>query len=302
MTQTRHNDSRQHRLDIRRRMMAAGRSPYPQEGHRSHLIAQAQALPPDRFTIVCGRIRAIRGHGKVQFIDLEDSSGTIQIVLKADHTAQFDLLNELDTGDFIRVHGVRLRTHSGEESIQAERYDMLAKTLRPLPDSHYGFTDEEGRYRRRYLDLMVNPTVRQSFVMRSRILSSIRQTLETEGFMEVETPTLQPLYGGANARPFVTRINAFDGMEMFLKISDELYLKRLVVGGFEKVYEIDKDFRNEGVSQRHNPEFTMMECYAAYWDYEDMMRLTETLYRNAALAATGNDMVPYDIVRLDEEQ
>jgi lysyl-tRNA synthetase class 2 len=286
----------QQRRAVRDRLLSEGKAPYPQNGRRTHTNAEALAQPEGASVTVCGRVRVTRDMGKISFVKIEDESGMIQIVLRKNETQHYESLKDIEVGDFMRADGVRFVTKTGEQSVQAERFELLAKALRPLPDSYYGFADEEQRYRRRYLDLVMNKDVREVFRKRSQIITSVRATLERHGFMEVETPTLQPLYGGANARPFLTQINAFDKMEMYLKISDELYLKRLLIGGFDKVYEIDKDFRNEGISYRHNPEFTMMECYAAYWDYNDIMRLVEDIYRDAAIAATGSPIVPYDLV------
>ncbi|MDZ4763472.1 MAG: lysine--tRNA ligase [Chloroflexota bacterium] len=285
------------RRAVRDRLLAEGRAPYPQDGHRTHTNAAALAAPHDTTVTVAGRVRVIREMGKLAFVKIEDESGMIQLLLRRDDTHEFARLkSDIEVGDFMRATGTRFLTKAGEESVQAATFELLAKALRPLPDSYYGLADEEQRYRRRYLDLIMNKDVAAVFRKRSLIISSVRRTLERHSFLEVETPTLQPLYGGANARPFVTNINAYDGMEMYLKISDELYLKRLIVGGLDRVYEIDKDFRNEGLSYRHNPEFTMMECYAAYWDYADIMRLVEEIYKDAAIAATGSDIVPYDMV------
>ncbi|PJF25900.1 MAG: lysine--tRNA ligase [Phototrophicales bacterium] len=284
------------RRAIRDRLIAEGRAPYPQDGRRSHTNAEALAEPEGASVTVGGRVRALREMGKIAFAKIEDETGMIQIVLRKGDTADFERLKDIEIGDFMRATGSRMVTKTGEQSVLAARFELLAKALRPLPDSYYGLANEEQRYRRRYLDLIMNKDVAEVFRKRSIIISSVRRTLERHGFLEVETPTLQPLYGGANARPFITHINAYDGMPMYLKISDELYLKRLLIGGFDKVYEIDKDFRNEGISYRHNPEFTMMECYAAYWDYTDIMRLVEEIYRDAAIAATGSDIVPYDLV------
>lgn len=292
------------RRAIRDRLIEEGRAPYPQDGRRSHSNAEALAQPEGAPVIVAGRLRALRDMGKIAFAKIEDGSAMIQIVLRKDDTAEFERLKDIEIGDFMRASGERMVTKTGEQSVLARSFSLLAKALRPLPDSYYGLADEEQRYRRRYLDLIMNKEVAEVFRKRSLIISSVRRTLERHGFLEVETPTLQPLYGGANARPFITHINAYDGMSMYLKISDELYLKRLLIGGFDKVYEIDKDFRNEGISYRHNPEFTMMECYAAYWDYDDIMRLVEAIYRDAAIAATGSALVPYDLVvgRGDDNQ
>ncbi|MCD8506945.1 lysine--tRNA ligase [Candidatus Woesebacteria bacterium] len=288
----------QARRDVREDMLQNGTNPYPQEGHRTHTNQQALDLADGKKATIAGRVRAMRGHGKIRFVDVHDEFTKIQVVFKQDETADFAAIKNFHTGDFIRVTGERFTTNAGEASLLAREFDMLSKALRPLPDSWYGFSDEEERYRRRPVDLIMNPDVAEVFRQRSKIIQSVRQTLDEHNFLEVETPTLQPMYGGANARPFVTHINAWD-IPQYLKISDELYLKRLIVGGFERVYEIDKDFRNEGVDRTHNPEFTMMECYAAYWDYNDMMTLTEKVYENAAIAIHGTTEVEYQGMKID---
>lgn len=295
---TRLDEMMQARRAVRERLLTEARNPYPQDGHKRHTNKQALELPEGTQVEVAGRIRALRGHGKIRFIDIFDETGKVQIVVKSDVAADFERIDDFHTGDFIRAQGERFLTKAQEQSVLVKSFQMISKTLRPLPDNWYGFSDEEERYRRRYVDLNMNEEVREVFRKRSAILRSVRRTLDESGFLEVETPTLQPLYGGANARPFITHINAWD-IPQYLKISDELYLKRLIVGGFDKVYEIDHNFRNEGVDRTHNPEFTMMECYSAYWDYEDVMTLTEVIYRNAALAATGSTVVEFQGVQLD---
>jgi lysyl-tRNA synthetase class 2 len=269
--------------------------PYPQTAQRTHTTQEALAVG-DKEVTVAGRILAWRGHGKIQFADLHDEAGKIQVAFKFDdfmnRESDFEQLENFDIGDFIQATGTVFTTQAGERTIQVTQYTMLAKALLPLPDSWYGLKDVEERYRRRYLDLILNPDVRKTFRQRTQIISALRQVLDKYGFLEVETPSLQPLYGGANARPFVTKHNALD-MQLYLKISDELYLKRLIIGGFEKVYEIDHNFRNEGIDRTHNPEFTMMECYAAYWDYNDMMRLTEEIYETIAMAIHGTTQIAW---------
>ncbi len=241
---------------------------------------------------VAGRMVSFRGHGKSAFAHLEDGRGRIQLYFKRSVLGEtsFDaVLDLLDLGDWLGVAGQTFRTRTGEVTVRVEAWELLSKSLRPLPFGkaevdaetgervvHSGFTDQESRYRQRYADLAVNPEVREVFRTRSRIVTTLRRVMDEAGFLEVETPALQPLYGGATARPFVTRHHALD-QEMYLRIADELYLKRLIVGGFEAVYEIGKDFRNEGISRFHNPEFTMLEFYRAYWDYHDLMDFTERL-------------------------
>jgi lysyl-tRNA synthetase class 2 len=248
-----------------------------------------------------------RRHGKSAFADLEDGSGRIQIYLRKSDIGDdsFDLLDLLDLGDWIGVVGRVGRTRMGQVTVFASEWTLLSKSLRPLPIGkvevdeetgervvHSGFADTEARYRQRYADLAVHPEVRDVFRTRSRVVSEIRRFLDARGFLEVETPVLQPVYGGALARPFRTHHNALD-MTLYLRIADELYLKRLVVGGFEKVYEIAKDFRNEGIDRFHNPEFTMLEFYEAFADYEDMMRLIEELLVHVAEEVLGEPVIRF---------
>jgi lysyl-tRNA synthetase class 2 len=232
---------------------------------------------------VAGRIAARRGQGKAAFIDLVDRSGRIQLHARADVLGQeaLDRLIGLDLGDLVGVDGTVFRTRRGELSIKVEGWTLLAKSLRPPPDKHHGLTDTETRFRQRELDLMANDEARELFITRAKIISTIRRELDAAGFVEVETPTLQPIYGGAAARPFTTHHNALD-RELFLRIATELYLKRLIVGGLERVYEIGKNFRNEGLSPKHNPEFTVIEWYEAYADYGDIARRTERLVATIA--------------------
>ena len=257
------------------------------------MVSKAREMM-DKQVRVSGRITAIRGHGKLFFMDLRDESGKIQLLISKAVVGdeQFELVGLLDQGDFIETGGSVAKTTAGEISIKVDSLAILSKSLRPLPDSWYGFKNIEERYRKRYVDFLMNPESKRVIELRSKIVSEVRKLLEDEGFIEVETPTLQPIYGGANARPFETYYNALK-RDFFLKISDELYLKRLIIGGFEKVYEIDHDFRNEGIDTTHNPEFTMMECYWAYADYNDMMTLTERLYSNIAKKVLGTTKVKY---------
>jgi len=239
---------------------------------------------------IAGRIMALRKMGKVSFSQIMDSEGKIQIFISRDALGEstYNIFKLLDIGDFIGIQGLVFKTKTGEISIKASSLTLLSKSIRPLPvvkekdgklfDS---FKDKEQRYRNRHLDLVLNPEVKNTFYKRSKIIKSLREFLDKKGFLEVETPILQPIYGGANARPFTTHHNALD-QKLFLRIADELYLKRLIIGGFEKVYEISKDFRNEGIDRNHNPEFTMLEFYCAYWDYEDCMDVVEELIRHAA--------------------
>jgi len=235
---------------------------------------------------VAGRIAARRGAGKMAFLDLVDRSGKIQLHARVDVLGpeRFGLLTSLDLGDLIGVDGSAIRSRHGEVSLRVESFQVLAKALRPPPDRHHGLTDVETRYRHRELDLIASEETRNLFIDRARIISAVRAYLDTAGFIEVETPVLQPLYGGALARPFTTHHNALD-RDLYLRIATELYLKRLIVGGLERVYELGKDFRNEGVSHKHNPEFTMVEWYEAYADYEDEAQRTEEIVAAAARAA-----------------
>jgi lysyl-tRNA synthetase class 2 len=276
---------------------AAGVAPYAYGFDRQHTAVEAQSLlngeegPP---VTLAGRIVAWRSHGKTTFAHLADSTGKIQLYFKKDQLGEkmYSLLSHFDLGDIIGVHGPLFRTRTGEVTVRVDRVEILAKSLRPLPFGkeeevnghvvrHSGFADPEQRYRQRYADLAVHPEVRALFVARSRMTRAIRSFLDELDFLEVETPILQPLYGGAAARPFTTLHNALD-MPLYLRIADELYLKRLVVGGLERVYEIGHDFRNEGIDRTHNPEFTMLEFYQAYADYTGMMDLVEQLLERTA--------------------
>lgn len=250
--------------------------------------------------LLAGRLIAKRVMGKASFAQIQDMSGRIQTFVQneavgLDRYAEF---KTWDVGDIIGVAGTMFRTKTGELSVKATQIELLVKTVRPLPEKWAGLTDTEIRYRQRYVDLIVNPDVRRTFQIRAGTVRAIRQTLDGLGFVEVETPMLQPLAGGATARPFVTHHNALD-RDLFLRIAPELYLKRLVVGGFERVYEINRNFRNEGLSTRHNPEFTMLEFYQAYADYLEAMDLVETLIRNAALATLGTTKLTYQDVAFD---
>jgi lysyl-tRNA synthetase, class II len=250
--------------------------------------------------------------GKSTFAHLQDRTGKVQLYFRVNDLGDsYGLLELLDLGDWIGAEGTLFRTRTGEVSVRVEAFDLLAKSLRPLPlgkeevDAetgervvHSGFTDREARYRQRYADLAVNPEVREVFVLRARVVSALRRFLDERGFIEVETPILQPLYGGALARPFVTHHNALD-MPLYLRVADELYLKRLIVGGMERVYEIGKDFRNEGLSRFHNPEFTMLEFYAAYLDYEGVMRLTEEMLGYVVARVLGGTTARWDGHEID---
>ncbi len=243
---------------------------------------------------VAGRLQALRGHGKAAFADLSDGSARIQLHLKKDRLGEerWKVFKLLDLGDFIGVEGVVFRTRTGELTVAVDELTVLAKSLRPMPEKYHGLTDREARARQRYLDLLSNPESRNEFEVRSRVVSAIRRFLESHGFLEVETPMMHPIPGGATARPFVTHHNALD-LELYLRIAPELYLKRLLVGGFERVFELNRNFRNEGISTRHNPEFTMLEFYWAYADYELLMEFTEELVTSVALETVGSLDLPW---------
>lgn len=243
---------------------------------------------------LAGRMMAKRGQGKVSFVEIQDSSGRIQLFVQmnAIGAETYDAFKTWDVGDIVGAVGTVMRTKAGELSLRVSRIELLVKGLRPLPEKWAGLTDTEIRYRQRYVDLIVNPDVKRVFEKRGRTVSFIRQFLDALGFVEVETPMLQSIAGGATARPFITHHNALD-RDLYLRIAPELYLKRLVVGGFERVYEINRNFRNEGLSTRHNPEFTMLEFYQAYADYEDAMNLVETLIRDAAMAVNASSKLTY---------
>ena len=259
---------------------------FPDRDEIASVRAETEPLEPGQESSekrrLAGRVLGRRGHGKLVFIDLVDRSGRIQLLCDTSRTGEIDL----DLGDLVGVVGSPARTRRGEPSLAVDELTLLAKNRNPLPDTFHGVTDVELRYRKRYLDLLMNEETRETFLLRARVVAAIRRYLDGEGFVEVETPVLQPRYGGAFARPFVTHHNELD-QDLYLRVATELYLKRLIVGGLERVYEIGKDFRNEGVSYKHNPEFTMLEWYEAYADYQDTMVRMETLVERVALETTG---------------
>jgi len=281
-------------------------------GHRfdfTHTIPQilaeynektAEQLEPRVPVRIAGRIQTIRRMGKAGFAHIAQNGERLQVYVRKDAVGEndFALYQLLDLGDLIGVDGYLFRTKTGELSVHAEHLYFLAKTLYSMPEKWHGLEDVETRYRQRYLDLITNPDVRKVFLTRSKIVASLRRQLEARGFLEVETPMLQPIYGGAAARPFRTHHNTLD-IDLYLRIAPELYLKRLVVGGLERVYEINRNFRNEGISTQHNPEFTMLEFYQAYTDYHGMMDLSQELLRQAAIDATGSAVVEYQGTQLD---
>ena len=259
---------KQARLEKLKKIREAGLDAYPAKTARTHTIAQATG---EGVLVLAGRVMAIRGHGEITFMDLRDGTGTIQLFFKGEHPTE-----TIDIGDFIEAEGTLFTTKAGEKTLHVTRSAMLTKSLLPLPEKWHGLQDVEERYRKRYLDLLINDDVKQKFVRRAAIIQSIRDYLIKHQFVEVTTPTLQSLYGGASARPFKTHLNALN-QDMFLRIAPELYLKRLIVGGFERVFEFTTNFRNEGIDREHNPEFSAVEFYAAYHDYEWGMEFMENM-------------------------
>ncbi|WP_455048890.1 lysine--tRNA ligase [Mitsuokella sp.] len=250
---------------------------------------------------IAGRLMAIRGHGKASFCTLNDRTGNIQVYFKIDVLGEDKYKNQfkkLDIGDIVGIRGIVFKTHRGEVTVRVEDFDLLSKSLRPLPEKFHGLQDVDIRYRQRYLDLIMNPEVRETFRKRTKIIKSIRKYLDDRDYLEVETPVLSTIAGGAAARPFVTHHNALD-IDLYLRIATELNLKRLVIGGFDRVYELGRVFRNEGMDVRHNPEFTTIEFYQAYADYTDMMDITEGVVVNAAKSVLGTPVINYQGVEID---
>ncbi len=285
----------QFKLDKLKNLRKSGIDAYPYTFDRrnhAHEITSDFGRLEGKGVSVAGRIMGFRKMGGLYFLDLLDSSGRIQILVKRDSIdgKYLEIIELTDVGDVLGVEGKVIKTARGEVSIEASEITMLAKSLRTLPEKFHGLTDTEQRYRKRYLDLMVNPKIREFFVVRAKILRFMREFLDKRGYVEFETPVLQPIYGGAAAKPFVTRHNALDA-DMFLRISDELYLKKLIVGGFEKVYEVSKDFRNEDIDSTHNPEFTQIEAYEAYKDYEGYMRMVEELLSGMVMQLFGSHRI-----------
>jgi lysyl-tRNA synthetase class 2 len=284
------------------RLRSAGVDPYPARYHITFTTAEAVAKfeseesASDISTdaepvVVAGRVISFRAMGKASFLHLLDGSGKVQVHLRRNILGDnYDLLKDVDVGDFIGVDGPMFRTHTGEATIEARSCTMLAKALRPLPEKWHGLRDVEQRYRQRYLDLVVNPGVKEVFLLRSRIIKAIRNFLDSRGFVEVDTPVLVPVAGGALAHPFVTHHNALD-QRLYMRIATELYLKRLIIGGIDKVYELGRVFRNEGVDQNHNPEFTLLEVYQTYADYNDVMNMVEEMVSSVAEAVLGTTLV-----------
>ncbi|OHA70792.1 MAG: lysine--tRNA ligase [Candidatus Wildermuthbacteria bacterium RIFCSPHIGHO2_02_FULL_49_9] len=284
----------------------AGEQAYPASSKRTHEIAELlkgfSALAKSKKEVVAvGRIRSIREHGGSTFFHIEDGTGIMQAYLKKDRVGEKAykmFLKTFDVGDFVQVRGSLFTTKKGEKTIEASSAKMLAKSLLPLPEKWHGLQDEEERFRKRYLDLLFNKEVKEKFQKRTEIVRAVREFLDKEGFLEVETPVLQHMYGGADAQPFTTHLNAFD-LDMYLRISLELPLKRLVVGGFEKVYEMGRVFRNEGVDRQHNPDFTLLEFYWAFADYKDLMKLTEDLITFVVQKVAGEKQIVYEGKTID---
>ncbi len=294
------DDIRKTRIDKLKKLRNAGVNPYPADSHRTHTVQQAldgfdDFVSNNDHIILSGRMMARREHGGSVFIDLRDGTGSMQAYLKKDILGdKFDFFQDtIDIGDFIEVKGTLFKTKKDEKTVQVSEYRILTKTLLPLPEKWHGLQDVEERYRKRYLDLLMNPEIAQKFKMRAQVYRTIRRILEKHEFLEVVTPTLQPLYGGASARPFKTHINAYD-MNLFLRIAPELYLKRLLAGGYERVFEFTTNFRNEGVDREHNPEFSVVEWYAAYKGYEWNMVLCEELFQELAQDVNGSTTVKHE--------
>ncbi len=288
-------------------LLKAGINPYPYRydsiTHISELLGRFDQLMAEETVLrIAGRIMLKRKMGKVFFVDLRDSTEQLQVYVRRDQVGvvAFELFNSLDLGDIVGCEGTLFVTKTGERTLRVNSFELLTKALHPLPDKHSGLTDKEMRYRRRYADLIVNPDVRDVFRRRSRIIRIVRDFLDDEGFLEVETPILQPQYGGASARPFKTHHFRLD-LPMYLRVADELYLKRLIVGGFDKVWEYCKDFRNEGLDRLHNPEFSMIELYWAYADYRDMAGLYERLLRHTVHELTGSYRITFEGREIDFE-
>ncbi len=300
------SDEREIRLQRLYALRERGIDPYPNHVERTHTIAETlehfdEWQGSDGSFTLTGRIRLLREMGRAAFAQIEDGTGRIQIYFRINDIGEeaYRGIKLLDLGDFIQVSGFLFRTRTGERTLHVREYRILAKGLRPLPEKFHGLEDVEIRQRKRYLDLIANgDEARRVFVIRARTITAMRRYLDEHGFLEVETPILQPLYGGATARPFITHHNVLD-RDFYLRIAVELYLKRLIVAGFERVYEFGRDFRNEGIDRIHNPEFTMMECYQAYADYNDIMRLVEEMICFIAQEVKGSARITYQGTEID---
>jgi lysyl-tRNA synthetase class 2 len=296
------------RIEKMDKLRESGHNPYPYRYGVTHNAAgvkcDEEALTAAEAKVaLAGRVMSLRGHGKTMFGHLEDAADRLQFYVRKDALGddEYAAFKMVEVGDLIGITGAVFRTKTDELTVKVESFEVLSKALRPLPEKWHGLTDKEIRYRQRYVDLVMNREVRDVFVARSKLVETMRQFLISKGFLEVETPILQPLYGGASARPFTTHHNALD-MPLFLRIADELYLKRLLVGGLERVFEFSKDFRNEGIDRSHNPEFTMMECYAAYLDYNDFMDMVEEMMRVIAGQLTEGGVASYGEHEVDFNQ
>lgn len=305
LTESEINEQMQVRLDKMHKIEEHGWLPFGHKFEWSHHAAdiaeQFEELSANETIVrLAGRVMAIRGHGKTCFMDLMDKSGRIQLYVRKDAIGEenYALIKMMDIGDIVGVSGTVFRTHMGELSIKAVSLEILSKSLRPLPEKWHGLKDIEMRYRQRYVDLIVNPEVRDTFVKRSQIIKSVREILDNRDFLEVETPIMHSIAGGAAARPFITYHNALD-MQLYMRIAPELYLKRLIVGGMERVYELGRVFRNEGIDIKHNPEFTIVEIYQAFADYKDMMELTETIVSQTAQKVLGTMKITYEGQEID---
>ena len=299
------NEQMQNRIDKMHKIEEHGWRPFGRRFEWTHRSAdvkeQFEALAETEAEVkMAGRVMAIRGHGKTCFMDMQDKTGRMQLYVRKDVLGEEDysLVKMMDIGDTIGVTGIPFRTHMGEISIKVIKMEMLSKSLRPLPEKWHGLKDIETRYRQRYVDLIVNPEVRDTFVKRSQIIRSVREVLDSHDFLEVETPILNTIAGGAAARPFISYHNALD-MQVYMRIAPELYLKRLIVGGMDRVYELGRVFRNEGIDNRHNPEFTSVEIYQAFADYRDMMDLTEEVVVKTAMKVLGTTKITYEGVEIE---
>lgn len=293
------SDLRQIRLDKLNKLKSLALDAYPQPNLKSKNTCQESIKLLGKNVVLAGRLMSLRGHGQILFGDLVDRTGKIQLFFQSDILKdKFDLTKLFDIGDIISASGEIFKTQAGEITLKVADFQILAKNIRPLPEKWHGLTDIEERYRQRYVDLIVNPDSREVFLTRSKILTTLRKFLDDNGFIEVETPVLQPVYGGASAKPFITRHHELE-QDMYLRISNELYLKRLIVGGFEKVYEVARDFRNESVSRFHNPEFTQVEFYWAYVDYEVLMDFTQELIRHIIKTIKGDLKINFQNQKLD---
>ncbi|OQB09099.1 MAG: Lysine--tRNA ligase [Parcubacteria group bacterium ADurb.Bin216] len=297
---------RDNRIEKSKAIKQCGFDPYPIEVKRTCEIKEAindfsQLSQEEKEITLVGRIRTFRTHGALSFIDFEDGTGKLQCLIAKDRVGESSyafFLDNFEAGDFVELRGILFETKRGEKTLQAADFKMICKSLRPLPEKWHGLKDVEERYRKRYLDLLSSPDTKEKFIIRSKFIKELRRFLDERGFLEVETPILQLQYGGARAKPFKTHINAFD-LDVFMRISPELYLKRLLIGGYEKVYEIAKCFRNEGVDKFHNPDFTMVEFYWAYADYKQLMKLTEEMFHHILMEIYGSTEIEYGEQKID---